>query len=177
MLPTQTALLPRQFAGKSHRVMLFVDGENLAIRYSEELGTGDQESHVSYRQDVCVWSHLLTSYLQHNQVIRKHYYTSIVGDDDEILAVENELRELGIERPRVFKRSKGRQSKRVDIALVTGAVATFASKQFRYRDHRKRRRRLCAGTGSRSFARQGGRSLGFQERLEPGVEARCRLHA
>lgn len=52
-------------------------------------------------------------------VIRKYYYTSAQGDDNCLISIEGELKDMGIEAPQVFKKSKGRGSKRVDISLTT----------------------------------------------------------
>ena len=99
--------------------MIFVDGENLAIRFGSLLGTSPPESHVSYEKDTYVWSEVLNEGLKFYEVVRKHYYTSAQGDEDALLVHEEALRTAGIEAPTVFKRVKGRSSKRVDVALVT----------------------------------------------------------
>ena len=99
--------------------MLFVDGENLAIRYKEELGEDEPLDHIHYQPDVYLWSGLLELICAHAPVVRKHYYTSLQGDSNRIDSVVDKLKEVGIEVPRVFKKPKGRKSKRVDITLAT----------------------------------------------------------
>ncbi len=44
---------------KNARVMVFVDGENLAVRYGKLLGDKPPCSHVTYEPNVFVWSELL----------------------------------------------------------------------------------------------------------------------
>ncbi len=102
------------------RAMVFVDGENLSIRYQEILGSNSPADHVRFERDVYVWSRYanLTQGRPRCQVIRRHFYTSVQGDTSKIEAVEDELKELGIEAPRVFQKPKGRRAKRVDIQLT-----------------------------------------------------------
>lgn len=106
---------------KSHvRAMIFVDGENLAIRFKEQIGDNAPEKHVNYLKDVFVWSRYAN--IPHHvncEVIRKYYYTAVQGDDNKLESVECQLKEIGIESPRVFKKQKNRKSKRVDITLAT----------------------------------------------------------
>jgi UPF0288 family protein (methanogenesis marker protein 3) len=66
-------------AGADTRVMMFVDGENLAMRSGATLEDGLM-SHVSYEGDVYV---LLFSASRSNgpqDVIRRYYYISAPGD-------------------------------------------------------------------------------------------------
>ena len=101
--------------------MVFVDGENLAIRYGTVLtnkATHPAE-HVVYEPNVFVWSTGINNICVHAGVIRKHYYTSVQGDEPLRIRMEEKLKSAGIEAPRVFKRDKSRGSKRVDISLAT----------------------------------------------------------
>jgi hypothetical protein len=62
-------------------VMIFVDGENLAIRWKQQIGEQAIPAHVQHHPDVFVWSELLN--MRHHlycNIIRKHYYTSVFGD-------------------------------------------------------------------------------------------------
>jgi hypothetical protein len=113
------------------RAMMFVDGENLAIRYGEMLGQKVPESHVTYLPDVFVWSHH-ANISEHVacEVVRRHYYTAVQGDDVKIESVEEQLKALGIEAPRVFKKPKGRRSKRVDISLATDMLSHAHRKNY-----------------------------------------------
>jgi len=101
------------------RVMMFVDGENLAKRYGAILKTDAPRSHVAYEPDVYVWSRYATRINGPQDFIRRYYYTSAPGDQPSRDAIAERLRELGIEAPRVFYRSRNGRSKRVDITLAT----------------------------------------------------------
>jgi uncharacterized LabA/DUF88 family protein len=81
------------------RIMLFADGENLAIRFGRQLGDGEVPDQVP--------------------IIRRYYYTSVMGDTQRQDEIYDRLKKLGIEAPRVFKKEKSKGSKRVDISLAT----------------------------------------------------------
>jgi uncharacterized LabA/DUF88 family protein len=104
------------------RVMMFIDGENLAKRYANLRGTDRQRRHVAFKQDVYVWS-TYANRPRFPQVIRRHYYTSAPGDRDARSAIEEELRGVGIESPYVFHRPKSGRAKRVDITLATDMLS------------------------------------------------------
>ncbi len=110
---------------KGHtRAMIFVDGENLAIRYKQGLAGSEPLKHVQFLENVYVWSRFANiPHHVHCDVIRKHYYTAVQGDDHKIEDVESQLKNIGIEAPRVFKKKKGRPSKRVDISIATEMLA------------------------------------------------------
>lgn len=111
--------LPDSIKGHT-KAMIFVDGENLAIRYKEGLGGAQPEKHVEFLEDVYVWSRFANiPHHVHCDVIRKYYYTAIQGDELKIEDVEAQLKSIGIEAPRVFKKRKGRPTKRVDISIAT----------------------------------------------------------
>jgi uncharacterized LabA/DUF88 family protein len=102
------------------KAMMFVDGENLAIRYKELLGQNEGQSYVSYLADTFVWSGYAN--IPHHsscEVIRKYYYTAIQGDSIKIDDVITQLKKIGIEAPRVFKKQARKKSKQVDITLAT----------------------------------------------------------
>lgn len=101
------------------RVMIFVDGENLAIRYKSELGEGQPESHVSYEPDVYVWSPFVSRIHGPHHYIRRYYYTSTPGDAQRIESAEDELLRIGIDAPRIFHKTRNKRSKKVDITLAT----------------------------------------------------------
>ena len=98
--------------------MVFVDGENLAIRYANLLGSAQPFNHVMFEKNVYVWSPLLdlSSHLRVNTV-RRYYYTSVRGDEDHRNVIHDKLYSMGIQAPRVFPKNKSRGSKRVDISL------------------------------------------------------------
>ena len=104
---------------KGARVMVFVDGENLAIRYGCVLGGKAPLPHVEYEPDVFVWSKLLN--MQHHvscEVTRCHYYTSVPGDKERKDQIHDKLQAMDIQAPRVFHRDKLRGSKQVDVSLT-----------------------------------------------------------
>lgn len=116
------------------KVMVFVDGENLAIRFKnklQELKIDDPQPHVAFQPDVFVWSTHLNMLGFTTELIRKYYYTSIQGDTHTVEAIEERLKSIGIECPRVFKKPKGtRGSKRVDITLATDMLTHAFRKNF-----------------------------------------------
>ncbi len=108
--------------------MIFIDGENLAIRGREvaaQAGLPLLEG-AHYQPDTFLWFPAFSpTALLHRlsaqplpRVVRSHYYTSLVGDDDALRRVRRALRDLDFE-PSVFKRFRGReQSKGVDITIA-----------------------------------------------------------
>ncbi len=106
--------------------MLFVDGENFAIRYGEELksrGTGPIHG-VYYVPNVYVWpTRFQNPLIQQAKTIRRHYYTSVQGDELKIDEIIDQLKGLGIEQPSVFKKKSGNRSKQVDISLATDMLS------------------------------------------------------
>ena len=101
------------------RVMVFVDGENLAIRYKAELGDKAPCNHIAYVPDVMVWSPYASRSKGPEEYVRRYFYTSTTGDAGVRAQIESKLREAGIEAPRVFSRDKNGRSKQVDITLTT----------------------------------------------------------
>lgn len=64
------------------RVMVFVDGENLAIRYGAMLDGAAPLPHIVYEKDVYVWSRKCNIGERVADVIRRFYFTS--ADQDEL---------------------------------------------------------------------------------------------
>jgi len=114
------------------RAMVFVDGENLAIRYASMLKSKNIRipGHVQYERDIFVWSTGLNNVCLHGGVLRKYYYTSAQGDDQHLTNIEERLKDAGIEAPYVFKKTKARGSKRVDITLTTEMLLHAARKNY-----------------------------------------------
>ncbi len=111
--------LPVHIDPEFDKIMVFVDGENLAIRYKNKLGNDPLPSHVKFIPDIYVWSGFLNMERRRYKVIRRYYYTSVIGDSSKIDKIETDIKSLGIEAPRVFKKDKNKGSKRVDISLAT----------------------------------------------------------
>jgi len=111
----------RDVAGPNTKSMVFVDGENFAIRFGKKLDPQSPKlvSHVHFEPNIFVWSSKLKNICQRGGVIRTYYYTSVKGSQDKIDEIQANLKSIGIEAPRVFKKNKTRGSKRVDISLAT----------------------------------------------------------
>lgn len=104
------------------RTMAFIDGENLAIRFKNQMMEKKIKTfpeHVRQYRDVYVWSRHFLNSMMKRRVIRRYYFSSISGDTDKMNQVCDELKELGIESPMLFKKEDGKRSKRVDISLTT----------------------------------------------------------
>jgi len=112
------------------RVMMFIDGENLAMRYKAQLGEQQPVSHVQYISDVMVWSEYATRIRGPQDFIRRHYYTAACQDDDYRKNIETKLKNIGIEAPSVFPRTRNRSSKRVDITLATDMLTHAHRKNY-----------------------------------------------
>jgi len=121
--------LPRSATMQS-KIMMFIDGENLAIRYAALLAGKSPESHVVYEPDVYVWSKYASRLTDPHEYIRRYYYTSIAGDENKRISIEQALRSAGIESPRVFRKEKGKRSKRVDIMLATEMLSHAHRKNY-----------------------------------------------
>lgn len=123
-------LVPSSLSAGS-RVMIFVDGENLAIRYGRMLRGSEPADHIVYEKGVYVWSEILSRAAQHNlELVRTHYYTSIVGDDQRLEAVADDLKRAGIEAPRLFKKQRTRPGKAVDISLAVEMLSHAHRRNF-----------------------------------------------
>ncbi|MGB8991796.1 MAG: NYN domain-containing protein [Desulfobaccales bacterium] len=112
-------------------IMIFVDGENLAIRWKKQLGDKEPPAHVQYETDVFVWSQFLNMrHHVHCNIIRKHYYTSALRDEANRYRIFDQLKSLGIESPYVFPRTERKGSKRVDITLSVDMLAHAYQKNY-----------------------------------------------
>jgi uncharacterized LabA/DUF88 family protein len=111
---------------RNSKYMLFVDGENLAIRYKNVLAESGlvAETHIKHLENLYVWSKHANR-RNHEQValIRSYFYTCAKGDTAKIESIEDDLIQLGISDPRVFKKNNNRKSKRVDITLATDMLS------------------------------------------------------
>ena len=113
--------------------MVFVDGENLAIRYGSVLKQRNetQRPEIRYVPDVFVWSTVLNLPQSSTPaVMRKYYYTAVQGDEPALTDIEKQLKSVGMETPRVFKKQKGKGSKRVDIMLATDMLLHATRKHY-----------------------------------------------
>ncbi len=73
--------------------MVFVDGENLVLRYQSMAKSRTPTARVAHHRDVFVWKPLPLYALSlfDMDVARASYYTSMVGGDDEIERVKKEI--------------------------------------------------------------------------------------
>jgi uncharacterized LabA/DUF88 family protein len=115
------------------RAMIFVDGENFAIRYGCALKQRNEtpRPEIRYVPNVFVWSTALNGQQSSTHaVMRKYYYTAVQGDQPTVNDIEKQLKSLGMETPRVFKKEKGKGSKRVDITLATDMLLHATRKHY-----------------------------------------------
>jgi uncharacterized LabA/DUF88 family protein len=114
------------------KVMIFVDGENLAIRYKAMIGNSWlPQPQVQHEPDVFVWTEQAN--LKHHArvgVVRRYYYTCVEGDEDKREELTRRLKDVGIEAPLVFKKEKTRKSKQVDISLATDMLTHAFRKNY-----------------------------------------------
>jgi uncharacterized LabA/DUF88 family protein len=114
--------------------MLFVDGENLTMRYQETLAEGRKpRNFVAHLQDIYVWSPRMTNimYAGLPNVARVYYYTTVVGDRSKVDEIMQDLAALKFSSPSdtgmhtaqlvpfVFnKPKKSQKTRNVDIQIV-----------------------------------------------------------
>ena len=84
------------YAWDMARAMIFVDGENLAIRYGAMLKERKENASpdMVYVPDILAWSTLLNPQYGTPAVMRKYYYTSVQGDRDKVKEIEKQLKGL-----------------------------------------------------------------------------------
>jgi uncharacterized LabA/DUF88 family protein len=114
------------------RSILFVDGENLVMRYQDMLAAGKHpDERVVHIQDVFVWHSGLMRWHDLNSVIRVVYYTSVVGDDQRVAGIRKAIAAQtftsstdngavnGQLVPIVFKKpSRSLKTRNVDIQII-----------------------------------------------------------
>ncbi|MCP4662354.1 MAG: NYN domain-containing protein [bacterium] len=117
--------------GSQPRIMLFVDGENLAIRYESLLKGAEPLQHVAFKKGIYAWSSSLNN-IGNPQVhiLRRHYYTSVQGSEADRNRVHDELKEHGMQAPQVFQKHKTKGSKRVDISLSVDMLSHAHRKNY-----------------------------------------------
>lgn len=114
------------------RAMMFVDGENLVMRYQDLVTKGRKPNDgVVHQPDCFVWHPNLTQ-RTHFNFVRVTYYSSVVGDDPRILEVKSALAKIpftcrpganviltGQIVPAIFKKpAKSQKTRSVDIQIV-----------------------------------------------------------
>lgn len=121
------------------RAAIFVDGENLVIRFQKMIEVGwVPKREVSHEKDHFVW-HRMTAFYSNYQIVRVSYYTSTAGDQSNIDGLQDRIQAVNYYTPpqgspmalpivpRVFhKPVKSEKSRHVDIAITLDVlVATF----------------------------------------------------
>src|SRR5438445_5833669 len=115
-----------------------IDGENLVNRFQAmQEGGHKPKPDIIHIPDVFVWSPSIMTAVTGDigDVRRVSYYTSAVGDDERIAAIESQIRSftytckgekfsrINALFPRVFKKhGKTRRSRSVDINIVIDAL-------------------------------------------------------
>jgi uncharacterized LabA/DUF88 family protein len=114
-----------RYPGTRVPTMMFVDGENLAMRYKVLKQRRDGITHLEpskwYEPDVSLWSAALNQVCEDAGVLRRHSYTSVIGDEVRRKSIEDRLKAAEIEAPDVFKKPQddtNQRSKGVDISLA-----------------------------------------------------------
>ncbi len=121
----------------TRRMMAFVDGENLTMRFQGMLGRMmEPASGTKHEPDTYVW-HPSALVVDSVEIVRVSYYTYVVGDDDRLKEVNRNIRNLtwgtgphgdtspprGNLFPRVFKKDqKSARRKGVDISITVDAL-------------------------------------------------------
>jgi hypothetical protein len=118
--------------------IVFIDGENLTLRYQAMLAEGRQpHPDVVHEPDVFVWRSWFAEYGIpgiNTDVLRIGYYTSVIGDDVRLLQVQEQMaicrygvRGTGVQdffgtcqvNPRIFKKPvRSNKSRLVDINIT-----------------------------------------------------------
>jgi uncharacterized LabA/DUF88 family protein len=118
------------------RMMAFVDGENLTIRYEKSMAKGRQtHPQVSYKKNAYVWAEDAI-FPDWNQIVRATYYTSCQGDSNCLTTISQDISKLKFQqfsnayipwlserlgnnlRAKVFKKPSQERSKGVDIQIT-----------------------------------------------------------
>jgi uncharacterized LabA/DUF88 family protein len=113
------------------KVVAFMDGENLVGRFQDMVTLGaTPKSDVVHDQDSFVWHNDMTRWSDLD-VIRVSYYTSVVGDEAKVAAVESKIGSTYFECrsanmigrakliPRVHKKAaKSNKTKVVDVDIT-----------------------------------------------------------
>jgi len=116
------------------RAILFIDGENLTMRYQAMLRAGARPREgIVHQQDIFVWTDrtLRSQFHSLEKVVRTYYYTSVVGDDSLVADTKRQLARLeftsrgddggvtGQVIPIVFKKTmRSEKTRNVDIRIV-----------------------------------------------------------
>lgn len=117
---------------ESARIMLFVDGENLACSYGRFLKDHKITCHEwnKYWPGHFLWRKNFATRAYCPSVWRTYYYTSVVGDTDKLQELVDTAKSCGIEAPRIFSKVKNEPRKQVDIQLTTDLLLNAVRRNF-----------------------------------------------
>jgi uncharacterized LabA/DUF88 family protein len=123
-----------RFASSLGRMMIFVDGENLTIRYQNTVREGwVPREDVTHIKDTLIWNEGAAFLADGFTVIRAYYYTSVQGADSKLDEVRYTIknltyplsfgtRDINTFTPWVFKKERsnglGVKAKGVDIQMT-----------------------------------------------------------
>lgn len=125
------------------RMMVFIDGENIAMRYKKILSLGrEPQDDVAYVPDTYVWRPSTVKPGLHH-VIRATYYTYAQGDENHQNKIKEEIKALKFNQysqpdawratgqllntlsPKVFRKIKSKKAKGVDIQLTVDILSNI----------------------------------------------------
>lgn len=123
------------------RMMVFIDGENIVMRYKTILETGRvPHDDVVYEPDTFVWRPSTVHPGLHH-VVRATYYTYVQGDENQQDRVKETIKSLTFKQysqpeawratgqllntlsPKVFRKIRGKKAKGVDIQLTVDILS------------------------------------------------------
>jgi uncharacterized LabA/DUF88 family protein len=109
------------------RVMFFIDGENLVLRYQDMLTREcDPNPAILHEKDVYVWhTDIIRPHV--GEIIRVNYYTSAVGDEGKILSLSTDIKNIA------YNYKTDRSSQRYSPGHIVPYVFKKESKQMRSR--------------------------------------------
>lgn len=125
------------------RMMVFIDGENITMRYQAMLEKGYiPEESVVHLKDTFVW-HPAALRVHYFDIIRTTYYTYVVGTDEYLKQVSDQLKQIRYQcrpttqsitdtnyiYPKIFKKNRqAAKRKGVDISITVDALThTFGN--------------------------------------------------
>jgi uncharacterized LabA/DUF88 family protein len=116
------------------RAILFVDGENLTMRFQAMVAAGARpKNDTIHEPDVFVWRDSLVGGDHHRleNIVRTYYYTSVVGDELQVAEIKRQLARIEFSSraddgsttgnivPVVFKKpARSQKTRNVDIRVV-----------------------------------------------------------
>lgn len=113
------------------RMMVFIDGENLVLRFQDMCSKAIIQSPVVHVRDVFVW-HPSIIPINYVDILRVNYYTYFVGDNNKGKELEKKIKGLEFSTPAyvtqvqnssyvypvLFKKEKQSKAKGVDITIT-----------------------------------------------------------